>query len=84
MSAFSVANDLTLTKLIGQAQQRVNLLAPAVSNAVAKALVECLERLGADAVAITLDVDAEVYRLGYGDHEALALLYEATRKHGSR
>lgn len=42
----------------------------------------CLERLGSDAVAITLDVDAEVYRLGYGDRDALALLYDATRKYG--
>lgn len=82
MSAFSVADDLTLTNLIGQAQRRVIFLSPAVSIAVAKALVECLERLGSDAVAITLDVDAEVYRLGYGDSEALALLYDATRNHG--
>lgn len=82
MTAFAVANDLTLTKLIGQAQRRVIFLAPAVSNAVAKALVECLERLGSDAVAITLDVGAEVYRLGYGDREALTLLYGAMRKHG--
>ncbi len=82
MKVFSVANDTTLTRLIGQAQRRINFLSPSVSMAVAKALVSCMERLDPGAVTITLDIDGEVCRLGYGEHEATTLLYEAMRKHG--
>jgi len=83
MNAFTVANDSSLIMLIRKAQRRLVFMAPAVSQLVAAALIERLESLGADAVTITLDVDAETYRLGYGDPCTLDTLYEATRRLGN-
>ncbi len=83
LNVFSVVNDDSLISLINQAQRRINFLSPGVSLAVAENLVLCMKRLGPDAVTITLDVDAEVYRLGYGEHEATKLLYEKMRSAGA-
>lgn len=83
MNAFTVADDLSLIALIRKAQRRLVFMAPAVNRPVAEALIDCLESLGADAVTITLDVDAETYRLGYGDPCTLDMLYEATRRLGN-
>ena len=83
MNTFTVANDVRLIDLIQKAQRRLVFMAPAVSQPVAQALIECLEALGADAVTITLDVDAETHRLGYGDPCTLDTLYEATRRLGN-
>lgn len=66
-----------LKKHILTARKRLVVLAPAVKKEVAVAIREQWIALGSDRVSVTLDVDAEVYRLGYGDFEALALL-EAT------
>lgn len=83
MNAFTVANDKSIIGLIQKARRRLVVMAPAVSELVAAALIERLEFLGADAVTITLDVDAKTYRLGYGDPCTLDTLYEATRRFGN-
>jgi hypothetical protein len=83
MDAFTVADDSSLITLIRKAQRRLVFMAPAVSQPVAEALIERLNELEPEAVAITLDVDAETYRLGYGDLGTLDLLYAATRQRGS-
>jgi hypothetical protein len=83
VNAITIADDSNLVALIQTATRRLVFLAPAVSTPVAKALLTCLEHLGADAVTITLDVDAETYRLGYGDPAVLDVLYEATRRGGN-
>ncbi|MEK6804646.1 MAG: hypothetical protein AABZ34_18590 [Nitrospirota bacterium] len=82
MNAFTVADDSSLIELIQQARSRLVFMAPAVSIPVAEALIERLNELKPEAVAITLDVDAETYRLGYGDPCTLDLLYAATRQRG--
>jgi hypothetical protein len=81
MSAITVADDRALVTFILKAECRLLFLAPAVSQPVAEALVNRLEFLGGNAVTITLDVDAETYRLGYGDPGTLDRLYEVTRRH---
>ena len=63
MDAFTVADDSSLIKLIRKAQRRLVFMAPAVSQPVAEALIERLNELEPEAVAITLDVDAETFRL---------------------
>jgi hypothetical protein len=45
--------------------------APSVSFEVATALINIRERLGAEAVAVVLDVSEGVLRLGYGVADAL-------------
>jgi hypothetical protein len=77
--AVTIANDRTLTKLIRGATRRVVFLAPAASKPVAEALAERWCALGPEAVSIILDVHPEVYRLGYGDPEALAILQKTAR-----
>ena len=76
----TTANDDTLTKFIRSATRRLVFLAPAASKAAAEALADRWRVLGAGAVSIILDVHPEVYRLGYGDPEALALLHRTARE----
>lgn len=63
-----------LASLIRTATRRLVVLAPAVSQDVGRAIAERWRALGPENVTITLDVDAEVYRLGYGDFQALTVL----------
>jgi hypothetical protein len=77
------ADSDTIVQLIQSAGQRLVILAPAVSMDVAKAIRERWFELGAGKVMVTLDVDPEVYRLGYGDPEALTLLEATGREVGS-
>lgn len=79
--AITVANDQTLADLIRSATRRVVAMAPAFSMAVAEAILDRWRVL--DAVTVIVDVDPEVYRLGYGDFEALDLLEKAAADHGT-
>lgn len=81
--AVTVANDDTLSALILSAKRRVLLLAPAVSCRLANVIIRQWEILGRDAVSVVLDVDAEVYRLGYGEPPALKQLEEAAARLGT-
>ena len=81
--AVTVANDDSLSALILNSKRRVFLLAPAVSCRLAEVLIQQWDILGRDGVTVVLDVDAEVYRLGYGDPPALKQLEEAAAKHGT-
>jgi hypothetical protein len=82
-SAITIANDHTLGALIATAHRRVVLVAPATTTAVAQALASAWDRLGREGVSVVLDVDPEVYRLGYGDPAALTLLEDAARRAGT-
>lgn len=73
-NSITVANDESLSELIRSAQKRLVVLTPAVSIPVANAIAERWASLGRDAVTVVLDVDPEVYRLGYEDIRALELL----------
>jgi len=81
--AITVANDRTLVELIRHARSRLVILAPAVNRLVAEAIRDQWQQLGAERVTVILDVDPEVYRLGYGEVEGLTLLEEAGRALGS-
>jgi hypothetical protein len=75
---FTVASDENLVGLIQRASQRLVVVAPAVSDAVAEALIGRLRDLGRVAVTVILDADPEVYRLGYGTETALDRLRSAS------
>jgi hypothetical protein len=77
------ADDEALVELISQASRRLIVIAPALTNPVAAAVIARWRLLGGDAVKITLDVNPEVYRLGYGDAAALVALERAGRDLGS-
>jgi len=76
------ADSDTVVGLIRSSRRRLVVLAPAVTITVAEAIRERWLALGVGKVTITLDVDPEVYRLGYGDPEALTLLEATGREAG--
>ena len=75
---FTVASDDTLIRLIEKARTRLAVIAPALTKKVAEALVRRLQDLDGLRLTVVLDADPEVYRLGYGDPEALKFIRAAT------
>jgi hypothetical protein len=65
-----------LAKMIMGARRRAVYAAPSVSLDVATALINARDRLGVEAVAVVIDVNEGVLRLGYGVADALGTLRE--------
>lgn len=78
---FTIADDNALVALIKGAARRLAIVAPALSDAVADALIDRFGDVGGIDVTIVLDADAEVYRLGYGSIAALEKLRAAASDH---
>jgi hypothetical protein len=75
---FTVASDETLLSMIHSAKERLVIVAPGLSKKVALALAEHIREDHWPAeLSVTLDVDPEVCRLGYGEIEALEILTPA-------
>ncbi len=72
----SISSD-KIIHIIKGAQDRVVLAAPAIFNKVADSIVEAAQLLGKENITIVLDCDEEVFRLGYGDFEAVSRIIEA-------
>lgn len=68
---FAVASDEALVGLIRGARNRLVVIAPALTKAVAEAISHRLRDLGTLDITVILDSDPEVYRLGFGDVDAL-------------
>ena len=81
--AITVADDGAIISLIQAAEDRLVVLAPALSLKVAEALCQRWHELGPECVSVILDVDAEVYRLGYGQFEALTVLEQVAAQLGT-
>ncbi|MBI1335715.1 MAG: hypothetical protein GC164_01995 [Phycisphaera sp.] len=65
-SSMTVANEKNLAATIRGAQHRVVFVSPAFGDEVAAALADRWRALGPDAVNVVIDIDPEVFRLGYG------------------
>ena len=78
-----VATDDHICELIRQAANRLVVLAPAVHEKVACALATRWNELGASKVSVILDLDPEVFRLGYGQLTALKLLEKTAASLGT-
>ena len=75
---FTVASDETLLSMISSARERLVIVAPGLSKEVASALADRIATDGwPQELSVTLDVDPEVCRLGYGDLQALEILASA-------
>jgi hypothetical protein len=74
--AIDVAGDRQIADYVLSAQRRLVALAPAVTRLVAEAICDRWRYLGPELVSVILDIDPEVYRLGYGEAVALELLVE--------
>lgn len=63
--------------LIDATKHRVVLAAPAVRSKTADAIIRALNRLNHRAVTVIVDCDEEVFRLGYGEIEAIKRIRES-------
>lgn len=75
---FTTATDDSLIALIKGATSRLAVIAPGLTTPVAKALAARMTDLPMLSLTVVLDADAEVYRMGYGDPEALEIIREAS------
>ena len=75
---FTTATDDSLIALIKGASNRLAVIAPGLTTPVAKALAARMADLPSLSLTVVLDADAEVYRMGYGDPEALEIIREAS------
>ncbi len=76
---FTTASDERLIALINDAKNRLAVIAPGLTTPVARALAARMADLPHLSLTVVLDADAEVYRMGYGDLEALEIIREASR-----
>ena len=75
---FTTATDDAVVDMISAARTRLAVIAPGVTTAVARALAARMRDLPELSLTVILDADPEVYRMGYGDTEALAIIREAS------
>ena len=76
---FIAATDDSVIAMVRSARKRLAVIAPGVTIAVAQALAERMNDLPVLSLTVILDADAEVYRMGYGDTEALAIIRNASK-----
>ncbi len=82
---FTTADDQRLSHMIHAARHRLVVVAPGLSEAVGTALAKRIRSADApSSIAVTLDVDPEVCRLGYGTLAALEEVKAALASTGQR
>ena len=81
--SITAASEKALCDLIARASSRLVVLTPAVSKSVAFAISAKWKQLGSDLVNVVLDLDPEVFRLGYGEVEGLKLLESTAAELGT-
>ncbi|GIZ51104.1 hypothetical protein NCCP691_11180 [Noviherbaspirillum aridicola] len=72
--SFTIANDETLCAAIRATRQTLVYVAPGITEPVVDAISECLKTRPHLLVTAIIDLDPEVYRLGYGTEEGLKAL----------
>jgi hypothetical protein len=75
--------DTEMMALVRCAAHRLVVIAPGLSEPVAKALSDKWRHLGRDSVQVVLDSDAEVCRLGFGEVAALEILRQTAEELGT-
>ena len=77
---FTVATDDSVIVMIQGAERRLVVIAPALSQAVANALAARFDELADLDIRVIVDADVEVYRLGFGEREALQVIRDAASR----
>lgn len=80
--AFTVATDGVVSDLVREARERLVVVAPALTQLMADAVLSKLATLDGSAITIVLDSDPEVYRLGYGTVEVCEAVAAAAQARG--
>ena len=73
--------DVSILGQINCARRRLLVVAPGLTEEVARAIASKWQELGRDSVRVVLDPDPDNCRLGYGDLSALKLLQAAAAEH---
>lgn len=76
IGTFTVINDNTLCDAIKSAQQTLVYVAPGITRPVVDAIAQSLTSKPNLLVTAIIDLDPEVYRLGFGTEEGLKALQE--------
>ena len=71
---FIALSDAKMVSLINGAERRVAVAMPAVRQKTAGALLNAVARLGPNSVGVVIDCDENVFRLGYGELNAVKQL----------
>ncbi|MDH0624530.1 hypothetical protein N5E31_18975 [Pseudomonas chengduensis] len=74
MTTFTIVNDETLCDAIAQSQQQLVYVAPGITRPVVEAMRQQLGCCANLQVTLIVDIDPEVYRLGYGTMAGLQAL----------
>lgn len=77
MKFFHQLNTEKMCQLVNSAKKHITFIGPALSQELAAVLVKKHQLLGGQCVTIVLDYNEAIFRLGYGDHEAIELLQES-------
>lgn len=77
---FTSASDYQIIALVSEAKRRLVVIAPALSAKVARAIAARMDDLPGLSLSIIIDADPEVYRMGYGEVEALEFIRSAAAK----
>ncbi len=80
-TTFTVVNDETLVVSITATTQTLVYVAPGITKPVVEALAERLDSQPNLQCTLILDLDPEVYRLGYGTEEGLLALQALAARH---
>jgi hypothetical protein len=80
-TTFTVVNDETLVASIAGTIQTLVYVAPGITKPVVDALAERLDSQNDLQCTLILDLDPEVYRLGYGTEEGLIALQALAIRH---
>ena len=73
---FTIVNDDILIQAINAARRKLVYVAPGITARVAQALVQQCKGHNTVSVIVILDIDPEVYRLGYGEMAGLEQLQQ--------
>lgn len=73
---FTSMSDDKMASLIAAAERQVALACPAIRSKTAAALRLARDTVGPESLVIVVDCDDEVFRLGYGDFDAVSSLRE--------
>ncbi|WP_291207150.1 hypothetical protein [Hyphomonas sp.] len=76
---FTTATDDAIIDMIRSARNRLAIIGPGVTTPVAEAIADRMSDLSVLSLTVILDADPEVYRMGYGDTEALKIIREASK-----
>ena len=74
---FCSLSPQSIAELVRLAQRSVCYAGPGIQLALAQAMVDTAERLGKEMMAVSVDFDDRVMRMGYGDIGAVTLLLDA-------